>query len=425
MNLQGLHVLLDGYNLELRQGTGISTYSLTLIEALRTLKARVSVLSSSRTSREPLLNEVLFFDAAKDQPRQLCASHIIGAAKAITGVGFRPKPLEFGRIVNKVNVGRFYHEALPSADVYALGDCYQVANGLHRWWRMTTRMHNPGRIDVWHATSPLPMKMRKTKKITTIHDIIPLRLPHMTVEDKRAFYWNIRHSIRDSDHLICVSQSAKSDLLEFFEVDPKKISVIHQPIALDTRSIEEEKVSTCLRKHDLQPKKYLLYVGALEPRKNIAGLARAYAGMDTDMPLVMVGKRSRYWVDELRWLDSVRNLRVIDYVSSEDLACLYAGACLFVFPSFYEGFGLPPLEAMSFGCPVITSQVSSLPEVCGEAALYVDPADIQDIRAKMQQLLSDPALRQKLSVAGLERAKQFSLSNYVPQLLAAYQKVVG
>jgi len=93
--------------------------------------------------------------------------------------------------------------------------------------------------------------------------------------------------------------------------------------------------------------------------------------------------------------------------------------------SFYEGFGLPPVEAMNFGCPVIASDVSSIPEVCGEAALYVDPNNIQDIRAKMQLLLSDHALRTKLSLAGLERAKRFSMSNYVPQLLEVYQKVLG
>jgi glycosyltransferase involved in cell wall biosynthesis len=425
MNLEGVRVLLDGYNLELRQGTGINTYGLTLLEALRALKATVSILSSSRTSREPFLNEVLFFDATKERRKSVSPSHAISALKALTGVGFRPKPIELGRIVAQVNTGRFVHEVASLAGLYALGDCYQVTNTFLRWWGRTTYVPNPDRIDVWHATSPLPMKIRKAKKITTIHDIIPLRLPHMTLEDKTAFYRNIKNTIRDSDHIICISQSAKSDVLEFFEVDPDKITVIYQPIALDRRAVDEKKIAACLSKHDLQLRKYLLYVGALEPRKNLAGLAKAYAGLDTDLPLVLVGKRSKYWREELRCLDAVRNLQIIDYVSPDELACLYAGAYFFAFPSFYEGFGLPPLEAMSFGCPVIASQVSSIPEVCGEAALYVDPADVQDIRAKMQLLLSDSALREKLSLAGLERAKQFSMSNYLPQVSAVYQKVVG
>ncbi|HTL60278.1 MAG TPA: glycosyltransferase family 1 protein [Nitrospira sp.] len=425
MNLEGVRVLLDGYNLELRHGSGISTYGITLLEALRALKASVSILSGSRTSREPLLNEVLFFDATRERRRSISPSYAISALKAVTGVGFRPKPLELGRIVERVSAGRFVDEVAPLVKLYALGDCYQVSNAFLKWWGKTTYVPNPDRIEIWHATSPLPIRIRKAKTITTIHDIIPLRLPHMTLEDKTGFYRNIKNAIRDSDHLICISESAKSDLLDFFDVDPERISVLYQPTALAKQDVDEAKIDHCLSKHDLRQGRYLLYVGAIEPRKNLAGLAKAYAGLDTDVPLVLVGKRNHYWKEELRELDAVKNLRMISYVSREDLACLYAGAYFFIFPSFYEGFGLPPVEAMNFGCPVIASDVSSIPEVCGEAALYVDPNNIQDIRAKMQLLLSDHALRTKLSLAGLERAKRFSMSNYVPQLLEVYQKVLG
>lgn len=425
MNLEGVRVLLDGYNLELRQGSGISTYGITLLEALRALKASVSILSSSRTSREPLLNEVLFFDATRERRRSVSPSYAISAFKALTGIGFRPKPLELGRIVERVSAGRFVDEVAPLVKLYALGDCYQVSNAFLKWWGKTTYVPNPDRTEIWHATSPLPIRIRKAKTITTIHDIIPLRLPHMTLEDKTGFYRNIKNAIRDSDHLICISESAKSDLLDCFDVDPERVSVLYQPTALAQQDLDETKVKTCLSKHDLQQGRYLLYVGAIEPRKNLAGLAKAYAGLDTDLPLLLVGKRNHYWKEELRELDGVKNLRMISYVSHEDLACLYAGACFFIFPSFYEGFGLPPVEAMHFGCPVIASDTSSIPEVCGEAALYIDPNNIQDIRAKMQLLLSDHALRTKLSLAGLERAKRFSMSNYVPQLLEVYRKVLG
>jgi len=421
-NLGGVHVLIDGYNLELAQGTGIATVCLTLIDALKALKADVNVLSSSRATRNQILNEVLFFDA---RPKRLGVSHILGALKAVSGVGLRPRPIEIGRIVSKVNVGRFHRDVVPSTGIYALGDCYQISNTLHRMFGMTTCISNPGKVDIWHATSPLPIKVKKTRKITTIHDIIPLRLPHMTAEDKKAFFMNIHNSIRDSDLIMCDSENTKTDVLEFFDVDPDRLHVVYLPIALDVRWPDKERIYSCLERYGLKFKHYVLYVGALEPRKNIGGLARAYAGIDTDIPLVMVGKHHKLWEEETRRLALIKNVHILDYISHEDLSCLYAGASVFVFPSFYEGFGLPPLEAMTFGCPVITSDVSSLPELYGDAVLYVNPSDVLDIRQKIEQVLSNAELRDRLSAAGLERAKKFSMDNFISGLWAGYEKVLG
>ena len=171
--------------------------------------------------------------------------------------------------------------------------------------------------------------------------------------------------------------------------------------------------------------------GAIEPRKNVGGLVEAYAMIDTDMPLVIVGKRHHLWKQVAGWeqgmkkVESARNVKVLEYVLPDELSCLYSGALMLVFPSFYEGFGLPPLEAMAFGCPVITSNVSSLPEVCGDAALYVDPTDAQDIREKIQLPLSDDSLRSRLSHAGLERSKLFSMDGYVQKIRDSYHTVLG
>ncbi len=425
MDLSGVRVLIDGYNLELRQGTGISTYSMTLVEALRQLKADVSVLCSSWGSRDPVLTEVLLFDRLREEPRRPHPAHLIGAFKAITGMPLRPQHVSVGQVVTKVELGTFYGQVASSVDLYTLGDCYQIANILHKVLGMTTSLTNPGKIDVWHATSPLPLKIKGAKRITTLHDIIPLRLPHMTFDVKKSFYYNVRNSVRESDLIICVSESAKRDILEFFDVNPDKLFVLHQPIALPQKHREEREIEACLAKYNLQRKRYLLYVGSLEPRKNIGGLARAYEGIDTEMPLVMVGKRFKRWEQEVRKVESIRNVKILDFVSADELRSLYAGAYCFAFPSFYEGFGLPPLEAMTFGCPVITSNVSSLPEVCGDAALYVDPTDVNDIREKLWQVLSSSALRDRLSSVGRERARLFSMEQYVQKLLGAYQLALG
>jgi glycosyltransferase involved in cell wall biosynthesis len=159
-------------------------------------------------------------------------------------------------------------------------------------------------------------------------------------------------------------------------------------------------------------------------------LIDAYKALDNDMNLVIVGKKAWSWEDELANIDGVfgknshGRVKIIDYLPRRDLNCLYKGAFCFVFPSLYEGFGLPPLEAMSFGCPVITSNVSSLPEVCGDAAIYIDPYNSDDIRQAIEKLINAPQTRQKLIEAGKERVKLFSMENYAKKLYGAYTKVI-
>jgi glycosyltransferase involved in cell wall biosynthesis len=145
--------------------------------------------------------------------------------------------------------------------------------------------------------------------------------------------------------------------------------------------------------------------------------------IDTDLPLVIAGKKAWLWEGELNGRN-LKNVRFLDFVSMNDLHYLYAGAYCFIFPSLYEGFGLPPVEAMSAGCPVIVSHVSSLPEICGDGALYVDPYDVNDIREKIEDLLGNPQKRDMLSGRGKERAGQFSMQNYVVRLSEAYKNVI-
>ncbi|MBU0987089.1 MAG: glycosyltransferase family 4 protein, partial [Proteobacteria bacterium] len=152
--------------------------------------------------------------------------------------------------------------------------------------------------------------------------------------------------------------------------------------------------------------------------------------LDLDIPLVIVGKKAWLWESELNVLyadwnnkRTQKKIRLLEYVPTVDLPVLYNGARCLAFPSLYEGFGLPPIEAMSLGCPVLTSSVASLPEICGEAALYVDPYDTRDIADKLGRIINDDELKAKLINAGYDRAKYFSMENYMERLTAAYAKV--
>ncbi|MBI3802781.1 MAG: glycosyltransferase family 4 protein [Nitrospirae bacterium] len=186
-----------------------------------------------------------------------------------------------------------------------------------------------------------------------------------------------------------------------------------------------------LSKYGLKPGSYILYIGTLEPRKNIINLLRAYATLPTRLreqyPLVLGGGMG--WLMEtldmqIQKLGIQSSTIKTGYLPGGDLPALYSGAAVFVFPSLYEGFGLPPLEAMACGTPVITSNVSSLPEVVGEAGVQVHPEDVGRLAAEIEDLITDPARRALLSQKGLERAKQFSWERCAALTLDVYDRVV-
>jgi glycosyltransferase involved in cell wall biosynthesis len=421
MDLNGLNVLVDGYNLELEKGSGIKTYGLTLIEALNLLGANVYVLfsSSSSSSSNPILKEVLFFDYKKKDGHNKLGL-IKNLSKAVVR-GFRGKAEIISQHTKKIVI-RQDSDLINSVGIMNLEGCYEISNIAYKIFNLQTKITAPKKIDVWHATYPLPIKIKKAKKITTIHDLIPLKLPYTTLDDKRFFYKIVQNAIKESALILTPSENTKNDILEIFDVREDKIFVSYQTVRIKpVESLDD--IAKFLKVYGLKPKNYILFVGAIEPKKNIGRLIDAYSMVGTSMPLVIVGKKAWLWEEEITGRN-LKNVHFLEYVPVENLRYLYTGAYCFMFPSLYEGFGLPPLEAMTCGCPVITSNVASLPEVCGEAALYVDPYDINDIREKIEYLVSNPQLRNKLSMAGKERAKLFSMENYVKRLYEAYQRIL-
>lgn len=402
MDLKGLNVLIDGYNLELPTGTGLKTYGITLIKALNLLGAYVDVLTS------------------RDAYNKL--NLLTGLIRTVSTGFYKAKKTTInGPVIKSGITDSFLNSVGDSIGLFNLPSCYKIANFLYRSFGVSTRITVPKKIEVWHATYPLPIKIRGAKKITTIADLIPLKLPHTTLNNKEAYYKNIKESIKASAMIITISEHSKKDLLDMFDVMPDKIFVTYPPLMLKPLSSEEENISLFLKKYNLRFRNYILFVGAIEPRKNVGRLIDAYSMIDTSMPLIIVGKKA--WLYEKELARNLENVRLLGHVSADDLRYLYSGAYCFVFPSLYEGFGLPPLEAMAFRCPVITSNVTSLPEVCGDAALYVDPYDINDISEKIERLLDNQKLRTELAEAGKERAKIFSMENYIKKVYEAYNKL--
>jgi glycosyltransferase involved in cell wall biosynthesis len=290
------------------------------------------------------------------------------------------------------------------------------------------------RPDVFHATHYVLPPAVPCRCVVTIHDCIHLWFPQYL--PSRAAYAYAKTAMwsaaKRSDRILTVSESSKRDILHFFNVSPEKIVVIYN--AIDERfgvPPNEEDMARMRVRYQLDHG-FVLYAGNIKPHKNLVRLIEAFDGVRKEgfdeVKLLIIG-------DEISKLPALRHavhrhklhkhVRFLGFVPDETLAILYRLAEVFVFPSLYEGFGLPPLEAMASGTPVVTSNLSSLPEVVGDAAILVDPYDADSIKDGITRVLRDRLLREQLRQRGLARARDFSWERSVARTREIYQEAAG
>lgn len=288
--------------------------------------------------------------------------------------------------------------------------------------------------DVVHSNTFCVPSFRDKKKklIVTVYDLTVLTHPEC---HRKA---NIRHcldgikdAIKYADAIIAISESTRADLVNYLDAPPGLITVTHLAAAGDLRPVEDPEVLKSARLKYSLPERYVLFVGSNEPRKNIKTLLEAYAslpaGIKNEFPLVIAGGKG--WLNSdipgvVKRLGIETSVRFAGYIGKDDMSAVYSGASVFAYPSLYEGFGLPILEAMSCGAPVITSNVSSMPEVAGDAARLVTPTDTEELGEALRALLSDEGLRKNMRQKGRERASKFSWERCARETLALYRKVV-
>ena len=267
-------------------------------------------------------------------------------------------------------------------------------------------------LDAYLSTCLMTPKLRNTTIISIIYDLIPLRLPHLFPR-RREFLRLIRDTVERSDRLIAISHRTKTDLVELLNVEPDRIQVVY-PGRHEEWSASSETSLSAIRTHYGLPPRYLLYLGSLGPHKNVSTLLRAFAlARETgrlDVPLVIVGdaRWGEQTLDLLKDLHLRRHVILTGRVPDSDVPAMHSGAMAFVFSSFYEGFGLPVLDAMTYGVPAIVSTGGALPEVVGGAGICLPPDSIEAWADTLCLICRDHNLRDRLGREGRARASQFS-----------------
>lgn len=427
---------IDGYNLALPNGTGVATYGYMLAKTLRAAGEEVVGVFGVDPDTDPLLREVLFYERIGQTPptrqlRRRRSRRILRSAL---------NPYQVRSAVDVPLSGRVetasFAERLPSFNrIVTSPELFEIA---HRHFRLYGRflklqMSNPPGIMHW--TYPLPITLEGAANIYTFHDLVPLRLPYTTLDAKKSYRALLAGCISNGQHICTVSEASRSDIMAEFQIDPARITNTYQvsPLEIGTSDANED-AAIIENIFGLSHRGYFLHFGAIEPKKNIGRLLEAYLSVGSTAPLVMTGSRGWSSEAELKLLvpedeaDTAHGRRMAERVRRLEhlprtlLTRLVRGARAVLFPSIAEGFGLPVLEAMQLGTPVLTSNIGALAEIAGNAALLVDPYDVEEIAKAIRTLDYDLTLRARLGSDGAKQASRFSVEEYKSRLENLYSR---
>ena len=301
------------------------------------------------------------------------------------------------------------------------------------------RLHLPlyadrliGGCDIFHSPDFALPPLRRALGVVTVHDLSFLRVPECADPKLRSYLETVvPRSVKAARRVLADSKSTRNDLTDYLRVPPEKISVIPAGVASHFLPITDANVLATVQARYSLPEQFILTVGTLEPRKNFARLISAYGRLRRQSglrhELVIVGRPGWLYDDIFKRVNEEKlqgHVQFTGFVDDPDLPAVYSLASLFAFPSLYEGFGMPPLEAMACGVPVVCSNNSSLPEAVGSAALMVDAGDVEALADAMARILEDTALQAQLRTLGQEQAARYSWDSAAEGLLDAYQQVM-
>ena len=306
---------------------------------------------------------------------------------------------------------------------------------LGTWWRTSSMKKDllNKKIDLYHGLShEIPIGLEKTgiKSVVTIHDVIFKYYPkHYRPIDRQIYDRKFSSACRRANCIITISESSKRDIIKFYKTPAEKVVVIYP--SCDDRfklKLGKERIKSVLNQHNL-PDNFLLYVGSIIERKNLLGVVKAMRALKKSerLPLVVIGKGSGYKEKVMQFIQQNHLTEEVifpTFVNNDDLPAIYQAASILIFPSIYEGFGLPIIEALWSSTPVITSNLSSLPEAAGKGALLIDPHEPSEIASAIKRILSDTELSQQLIREGLEQVKKFEAATIAQSIMNTYRDIL-
>lgn len=431
-----LRIGVDGYNLALPTGTGVASYGRALCRAITGLGGEIDLIYgvTMRADTPAHMRETLFYSRLGEMGQKLKMTFKRRLIRATMMPTVR-RPVEIP-VSGKVIKADMAERVPQAARLFSRSGLFEGSVRHFRRYGRPMRIALPNPPAIMHWTYPVPVELVGARNIYTLHDIVPLVMPYASLEDK-SYYKSLLQWIFDHAAGVCtVSEASRRDMIDMFALSEDRITNLYQAADLGGRPVMEADEDLRLwlsRLFDLDLKGYLLFAGAIEPKKNVGRLIEAYLQSGVETPLIVVGREGWRAEPELRLLSGgngtqlkgAARIRRIDYLPRAQLLRLVRGARAMLFPSLYEGFGLPVLEAMCLGTPVLTSSVSSLPEVTGEAAVHVDPYDVDAMAEAIRALDGDSALRNRLSALGLARSERFSGTEFERRLAEFYGKTLG
>ncbi|WP_240700579.1 glycosyltransferase family 1 protein [Sphingobium sp. MP9-4] len=430
-----LRIALDGFNFAMPKGTGVANYGFTLASMLRQMGHEVEGIFGIDVGRDPAIRETMLYDAiGREKVEHRKQRHArVRREKMRSLLGVRMHEVEVSNRTEKTSLA----ERVPVFDkVWSGAHLFEAARWHFQYFGRFLKISVDNPPDIVHWTYPIPVSMKGAKNIYTIHDLVPLKMPYTTLDDKNFYFKLVQECVRSADAICTVSETSRNDIVHRFPVNEAAVINTFQsspvpPMLADASSIEDAHMIRQL--FSLEPQDYFLFFGAVDPKKNLARIVEAYAISNAQSPLVLVTARN--WgmsgsansggqLELHGHIVSDDRIRQLDYLPRPLLFRLIRNAKAVLLPSLYEGFGLPALEAIQVGTPVVGSTTGSLPEVIGDAGLLVDPYDVQDIRAAIEKIDADTALRANLKAAGVIQARKFSDQPYQARLQALYASVL-
>lgn len=424
-------ILYDSYNISLPTGTGIATYARALVNIAPSIGYSAELLHEIQgdvPKNLELAKSILFEDREKKTTELEYARYTVEAfTTSARGARATRLPSESYLLENPIR-----NRVTDATSHLVVPNLFPRANRFFsvRGKLFPVTLDRPP--DVAHFTFQLPVRIQNAPNIYTIHDLVPLILPYASLDNKRRSYKLFQEIKNTADHIVTVSEQSKADIIRALGVPEERVTNTYQAInipeeakAKSDQEIEDE-ISGLF---SLGYRDYYLFFGAIEPKKNIRRLIEAYLSSRVKRPLVIVSSGGWQNKTELQIIkENPRRpdgsgITKLSYLPYEFLISLIRGARAVLFPSLYEGFGLPALEAMALGTPVLASNSSSLSEVAGDAAVAVDPISVRSIRDGILALDSDDGLLKELTGKGPEQAAKFSPEAYRKRLSALYDKV--